>query len=183
MKLRSLVSTVALMLLGGIAASATAATLPSGMTAVPLATVTNDRDASVSHLDLMVDGQSDVRGIYMQTSANANANPAAASGKIYPLSNIESSDGVVLGQGQGVKAVFLQGTIASRAGHGSLTIKYLTNGVFRHWSECKIGLKRVAPHDWQLINAYNGQPIQNIEVKTWALGISTLANVCPTTNS
>ena len=40
-------------------------------------------------------------------------------------------------------------------------------------------LKRVAPYDWQLVNAYDGHPIQLIQVRTWALGISTLANVCP----
>jgi hypothetical protein len=32
-----------------------------------------------------------------------------------------------------------------------------------------------------LVNACDGQPIERIKVETWALGISTLANVCPNT--
>lgn len=169
--------------LAGVAAGAGATALPAGTTAVPLAVVTNDRDTSVSRMQLMLTGNGSVSGIYMETSANADSSPKVDSGRVYPLSNIESSDGVVLGQGQGVKAIYLRGSIASAAGEGSLTIRYLTNGVFRHWSECKIGLQRVAPDDWQLVNAYTGQPIKQIRVKTWALGISTLGNVCPVGNA
>lgn len=179
MKLACLASLLAFTLLTGTVASATAAPLPTGTTAVPLAVVTNDRDSSVSRLGLVVNGASDVSGIYLKTSPNANTNPDQAKGQIYPLADIETGDGVVLGQGQGVKAVFLSGTIASAQGQGLLTIRYLTNGIFRHWSECKVSLKRVGPHDWQLINAYDGQAIQQIKVETWALGISTLENVCP----
>ncbi|HEU4855927.1 MAG TPA: hypothetical protein VFS86_01345 [Rhodanobacteraceae bacterium] len=170
---------LAFALIAGTVPSATASSLPVGTTAVPLATITNDRDASVSRMQLMLTGDGDVSGISMQTSANAGSDPAATKTQIYPLAGIESTDGVVLGQGQGVKAIFLKGTIAAAEGRGSLTIRYLNNGVFRHWSECKIGLERVGPHDWQLINAYDGHAIQTIKVETWALGISTLANVCP----
>ncbi|TAM94537.1 MAG: hypothetical protein EPN40_11690 [Rhodanobacteraceae bacterium] len=179
MKLARLASILASALLAGTAMSAVAATLPSGVTAVPLAVVTNDRDASVSRLELMLDGNSTVQGIYMETSANATSSPLPASAQVYPLQSIESRDGVVLGQGQGVKAIFLRGTIASQDGRGSLTIRYLANGVFRHWAECKIGLERTGQNDWQLVNAYDGRPIEQIKVQTWALGISTLANVCP----
>lgn len=179
MKLACLASIIASALLAATAASAAAATLPPGVTAVPLAVVTNDRDTSVSRLELMLDDDSSVRGIYMETSANAGSNPSPALAQVYPLKNIESNDGVVLGQGQGVKAIFLRGTIASQDGRGSLTIRYLANGVFRHWAECKIDLQRTGQDDWQLVNAYDGRPIEQIKVQTWALGISTLANVCP----
>lgn len=177
MKLACLASVLAFTLLAATAASATTAPLPAGTTAVPLAVITNDRDASVSQLKLMVNGAADVSGIYMETSANASSNPTEA--QVFPLADIETGDGVVLGEGQGVKAIFLRGTIASAQGQGSLTIRYLANGVFRHWSECKIGLKKLGPHDWQLVNAYDGQAIQQIKVETWSLGISTLENVCP----
>ncbi len=104
-----------------------------------------------------------------------------AKGQVYWLDRIESRDGVVLGQGQGVKAILLRGTIESQAGQGSLVISYLTNGIFRHYAECRIDLKRVSLQQWQLVNAYDGRPIEQIKVKTWTLGISTLANVCPGT--
>jgi hypothetical protein len=131
-------------------------------------------------MNLMV-SDATVSGIYMETSANAESGPADAKSQVYPLAGIESHDGVVLGQGQGVKAIFLRGSIASQDGRGSLTIRYLTNGVFRHWAECRIDLQKLGPHHWQLVNAYDGQPIERIKVETWALGISTLANVCPNT--
>lgn len=168
--------------LAGTAAFATATPLPAGITAVPLAVVTNDRDATVSRLQLMVDAQDTVRGIYLDTSATADSQPSAESARVYPLAKIETDKGVVLGQGQGVKAIFLRGNIASQAGQGSLVIRYLTNGIFRHYAECKIDLHRVGPDHWQLVNAYDGQPIDQMRVKTWALGISTIANVCPNTS-
>ena len=157
--------------------------VPQGTTAVPLAGITNDRDTSVSYLKLMVNHQSSVSGIYVETKANSKTDQKATSRTVYPLSRIESSKGVVLGQGQGVKAIFLRGKINSSQGRGQLVIKYLTNGVFMNYSECKVGLRRIRPDDWTLVNAYNGQPIKRIKVKTWLLGISTLANVCPGTGN
>lgn len=182
MKFTRLASTLAFAFAASaITLGSSAATLPVGVIAVPLAVVTNDRDATVSHLQLMVDDQSGVRGIFLDTSANAGSAPTAASGRVYPLAEIETSKGVVLGQGQGVKAIFLRGTIAAQK--GSLTIRYLTNGVFRHYAECQIDLQRVGPDHWQLVNAYDGRPIERMKVQTWALGISTIANVCPNTTS
>lgn len=160
-------------------ASAAAATLPTGVTALPLASITNDRDASVSDIKLMVNDSGSVRGIYLETRASANSDPAQAKTQVYPLAGLESRDGVVLGQGQGVKAIFLKGEIPPQGDHGSLVIRYLANGIFRHFKECRIGLERTGPDDWQLVNAYDGHPITHIEVQTWALGISTIGNVCP----
>lgn len=169
------------LLIGTTAFAAAVTTLPVGITAVPLAIVTNDRDTSVSRLQLMVDSDDVVRGIYMETSANANSGPTPALDRIYPLAQIETGKGVVLGQGRGVKAIFLRGTIVSGDGQGSLVIRYLTNGIFKHYAECRIDLQRLGPDHWQLVNAYDGRPIERMKVQTWALGISTIANVCPGT--
>lgn len=162
------------------AATPAAAALPAGVTAVPLASITNDRDSSISDIKLMVNDAGAVRGIYLETRASAASDPALAKAQVYPLAGIESRDGVVLGQGQGVKAIFLKGEIPPQGDRGSLVIRYLANGVFRHFKECRIGLERLGADDWQLVNAYDGRPITHIEVQTWALGISTIGNVCPT---
>lgn len=179
MKLRSLWSLAALVPFIAPVGPATAASLPDGITAVPLAAITNDRDSTVSNIELMLSNDGDVRGIYLATRSSADADPSQASGQVYPLAGIESENGVVLGQGKGVKAILLQGTIPPQGDHGSLTIRYLTNGVFKHYAQCRVELKRSAPGDWQLVNAYNGQPVKHIEVQTWALGISTIGNICP----
>lgn len=179
MELILALSSLVLALFAGAAASATTHTLPAGMTAVPLATITNDRDNSVSELALMLDDQAFVHGIYMETSSGRGHEPSKTSGQVYWIDGIESPDGVVLGQGQGVKAIFLRGMIEPHGDHGALVIRYLTNGVFKQYDECAVKLERLAPYDWQLVNAYDDHPIKLIQVRTWALGISTLANVCP----
>jgi len=160
----------------GAAFAAPSSRMPAGVTLLPLAGITNDRDASVSQLKLMVDRRAAVRGIYMETGVPGKL---AAAAHVYPLRRIESKHGVVLGQGQGVKAILLRGTIDSRAGEGKLVVSYLSNGLLGTYRNCKLDLKKRAPHDWQLLNAYSGRPIQRIEVRTWMLGISTLTNVCP----
>lgn len=179
MKLRLPWATAALALAIAPIGLAAAASLPDGVTAVPLAAITNDRDSSVSNIELMLSDEGTVRGIYLATRANAASDPSLASGQVYPLAGIESDDGVVLGQGKGVKAILLQGTIPPQGDHGSLVIRYLTNGVFKHYAQCRVELKRSAPGNWQLVNAYNGQQVKHIQVQTWALGISTIGNICP----
>lgn len=169
---------------GAVLATTQPAPAPSGtpadMTVVRLAGITNDRDTSVSYLNLMVGRQQSVRGISVETQVpEAGAAARVVSNNTYTLKNIESREGIVLGQGQGVKAILLQGEINSQAGRGMLTIKYLNNGLFRNYKECRIGLQRVSPKRWELVNAYDGQPVHHIEVKTWMLGISTLTHVCP----
>lgn len=168
-------------LIVSMTAAASTRDVPAGITILPLAGITNDRDPNVSHLNLMVDREAVVRGIYMDTVVPGKS---ASAGRVEPINahvfwlpSIESAHGVVLGQGQGVKAILLKGTINSRAGRGTLVIKYLTNGLLMTYNECKLALRKQA--GWHLINAYNGQPIKQIEVKTWMLGISTLKNVCP----
>lgn len=174
MKLVTASSFLTLALLAGATGAATTQQLPPGMTAVPLATITNDRDTSISQLALMLDDQAFVHGLYMETRGGNKT-----SRQVYWIDGIESRDGVVLGQGQGVKAIFLRGMIETQGDHGALTIKYLSNGLFKKYHECAVKLERVAPYDWQLVNAYDDHPIKLIQVQTWALGISTLANVCP----
>lgn len=166
-------------LVASTSAATTTPAVPVGMIAVPLAAITNDRDTSVSRIELVLDDASMVRGIYVETRASKSADGSHATGKMYPLASIETAKGVVLGQGQGVKAILLRGKIASRDGTGTLVIRYLSNGLFHHYKECRVNLERVGPNDWQLLNAYDGHEVKQIRVKTWALGISTLVNVCP----
>jgi hypothetical protein len=160
-------------------ASASLTLLPAGITVIELASISNDRDASVSDIELMVNHADSVRGIYLKTRAPADSPRAPTSSQVYLLAEIESAQGVVLGQGQGVKAIFLKGIIPPEGDHGSLVIRYLANGIFRRYVECRIDLERLEPHDWQLVNAYSGRRIEHIRVQTWVLGISAIANVCP----
>ncbi len=161
-----------------VAGAAVAARLPSGMVTRRLATITNDRDKTVSYLDLMLSAQGVVKGLYLQTSADSNSAPPESSGQVYWLQQIESRDGVVLGQGKGVKAILLQGTIEPTGGHGSLVIRYLTNGVFKRYAACPVTLRREPDGNWELINVDDGHAFDQIHVRTWMLGISSLTHIC-----
>ncbi|MGH8191111.1 MAG: hypothetical protein ACREP2_06665 [Rhodanobacteraceae bacterium] len=156
-----------------------AVSLPAGMTAVPLVAITNDRDTSISEIQLMLGPQKLVRGLYIATYDNER-DPGKSEGQVIPLASLEDPEGAVVGQGRGVKAILLKGKIEPKAGSGTLEIKYITDGLFGRYSECEVHLRKTGPDQWQLINAYTHGKIRHIHVKTWALGISTLENVCPT---
>ncbi|GEM_PF-1025452 len=161
--------------LGPTVAAAAPRTAPA---VVRLAGITNDRDTSVSRLGLVLGARDEVRGIAVVTGP-PDARHASATRRVYPLRRIESPQGVVLGQGRGVRAILLRGRIDSRAGRGTLVIRYLTNGLLMSYRQCRIGLERDGPRRWRLVNAYSGATIRSIRVRTWMLGISTLEPVCP----
>lgn len=144
---------------------------------VPLARIVNDRNSNVSYLNLMVSRDDAVRGIYVQGHGSAEGRGNGA----FWLRDIQGEKGVVLRKAQGRKVISLRGTIDSRAGKGSLVITYLHNGLLMSYSRCKLGIRKSGRRDWKLINAYNGNEVTDIEIKTWWLGIATLASVCPAT--
>ncbi len=152
---------------------------PSGLEVLPLAGITNDRDAGLSRLALIVDARDAVRAIAVETRHAAGDGADKITRRVYPLRRIESRRGVVLGRGRGVEAILLRGRIDSRTGRGVLVIRYLANGLLMNYHECRIGLDRAGRRGWRLVNAYNGRAIHMIRVKTWMLGIATLENVCP----
>lgn len=160
-----------------------AAVNASGVKTIELATITNDRDTSLNILNLVVNKKSQVLGLLLVTKVPAKENGQKkyrVTKKIdYPVKKIESKNGIVLGQGQGVKAILMNGKINSDRGSGQLKIKYLSNGLLMHYNSCNIKLQKQTNDSWALVNAYNGKVIKNINVKTWFLGISTLQNVCP----
>lgn len=163
----------------GAACVASAVPLPSGLSSIPLANITNDRNPDVNQLNLMVTAQGIVRGLFVMTNPDPEAHPSEAKGEVYWLKELESPDGAVLSEGQGVKAIILHGRVAAAENAGSLTIRYVKNGIFKNYEACKVNLQKLAPDRWRLVNAYDGHPVQQIVIKTWAFGISTLQNVCP----
>lgn len=177
---RTLVSsTLAAVLAAGVVLPAGATALPAGMSTFPLVAISNDRDTSISEIDLMLGPKKFVRGLYIATYEK-DRDPDVARGQVIPLVSLEDPEGAVVGQGKGVKAILLKGSIDPAAGNGTLAIKYVTNGIFGRYDECKVELHRTGPDQWQLVNAYNSAKVRHIRVKTWALGIATLENVCPT---
>lgn len=163
----------------GAALPVRAVPLPPGTTTVPLVAITNDRDTSISEIELMLGPRKLVRGLYIETYDDKHQ-PAKERGQVIPLASLETPEGAVVGQGQGVKAILLKGQIQPEAGNGTLDIRYLANGLSRRYEQCTVHLRHVEPDQWRLVNAYDWSTVAHIHVKTWALGISTLENLCPT---
>lgn len=179
MKRWLLIVTFAVLPMLGTTLRANAVPDPVGATLVPLVAITNDRDTSISEIELLLGPHELVRGLRIATYEKGD-DPDQAREQLVPLAALESAQGAVVGQGQGVKAILLRGDIHPNEGTGALVIRYLTNGVFGKYKECRVNLRRTGPSQWDLVNAYTHGSVGHIHVKTWALGISTLENVCPT---
>lgn len=165
---------IALLALGLVISSGSMAAVPDaaisfGMDAAKLATITNDRNASLSTLYVVIDDHGVLRGVYIRTISRTHEK-AEPQGAIYWLDAIEQGNGVVVGQGQGVDAIYLSGNYKPGNQRGSLVIRYLTNGIFWTYDTCQMHLRQTG-NAWQLVNSYTGRPIRHIRVDTWALGI------------
>jgi hypothetical protein len=166
-----------------LACSVALAFLPSivmaaSTVASPLATITNSRNHDVSQLSAIVDAQATVQAIGFDTLHN-DQNPPTRTSLRFPMSAISQGSGIVLDSEDGHKAILLRGQIDSAAGRGMLVISYLNNGLFGSFTDCNINAIRGNDGVWHLQNAYNQQIVQSAHVVTYALGISTIQNICP----
>lgn len=143
--------------------------VPPGVTLQRLALLTNDRDARVVTLSLMVE-KGLVAGMFSLESDG--------DGKPYWLRDIESKEGVVLLETQGKKALIMSGSLDRETQEGKFTIHYLTNGLFNRYSSCDFRLKKKGDA-WFLQNAYTRDKITRVNVITHSLGITTLEGLCP----
>lgn len=145
---------------------------------LPLASITNDHDPSVSVLGLLTGSGDEVSGVSIVTRHPDRQGPDRIVRRSYPLQRVETPRGIVLTRKHGRDLIRLHGRIDSKNGHGTLVIRYLSNALFGSHHDCRVDLKRIEPDRWQLIDVANGQPIDRIRVKTWLLGISTITPVC-----
>ena len=137
----------------------------------PLARITNDRNADLQDLGvLLVLGQ--VVGLRFDTLNGKNPHQS-----YFSLHEMER--GAVLDGNGKHKAIVLQGSIDSTVGNADLVITYLSNGVSGKLKACRAGLARDERGQWHIVNIYDHERVDHLFVQTWKLGIKTIAGICP----
>lgn len=149
------------------AATATSAEL----TFQPVASITNDRNADLQNLGVLLEaGQ--VVGLRFDTLNGNN-----------PHENDVSIDamkaGAVLDGDATHKAIVLRGSVDSTAGNADLVVTYLSNGLLGKHKDCRAGMVRDESGQWHLVNIYDHTWVDHLVLKTQALGISTIQGICP----
>lgn len=142
-------------------------------TVSPLATITNDRNKDVSHISTAFDGSQALVGLLFQTR---HADTGKETSDEFSIAQI--SAGAVLDGDASHKVFILQGDIDGNKATNTLTVKYLSNGLTGSYDSCKVNLSKVDNH-WAMVNYYDHKTITSIVVRTWALGIANVENVCP----
>ena len=141
------------------------------VTLQPLARITNDRNADLQRLEVLLEaGQ--VVGLRFDTINGEN--PHASD---FSLADMQA--GVVLDGDAQHEAIILRGSIDSRVGDSQLLISYLSNGLFGRHKACRAGMERDASGQWHIVNIYDHQWVAQLVVRTWSLGISTIEGICP----
>lgn len=151
--------------------------LPPDARLQEVARITNTRDSSVSTLSVAVGPRDQVLGVYSVYEMNDGTGDVIRD--LMPLSEIESSEGSVLHEENGMKIFILQGSVDATHGTAHLQIRYMTNGITRSYDSCRLNASRSTQGTWSLVNAYNGKVVTEARAKAWTLGIRTIENVCP----
>lgn len=152
--------------------------VPPGITLQRLSTLTSDRDKNINFLNLMLDQNMLVAGLFNE--AHPDNKPGEGEGaNVFWLRDIESRDGVVLAEGRGRKALILKGLLDRETQEGRFSITYLANGLSMRYESCEFDLKR-QPNGgaWYVRNIYTGATVTQIHVETHALGIKPIKAIC-----
>jgi hypothetical protein len=136
----------------------------------PLANITNDRNADLQSLGVLLDaGQ--VVGLRFET-INGN-NPHE---RDFSIDDMKA--GAVL-DGDAKHKAILRGSIDSTVGNADLVVTYLSNGVLGKHKDCRASIVRDERGQWHIVNIYDHKWVNHLVVQTWTLGISTIEGICP----
>jgi len=146
-------------------------TTAADLTFQPLASITNDRNADLQNLGVLLDaGQ--VVGLRFDTVNGSNPH-------VSDFSLDEMKAGAVLGGDARHKAIVLRASVDSTVGNADLVVTYLSNGLFGMHKDCRAGIVRDEGGQWHIVNVYDHKRVNHLVVQTWTLGISTIAGICP----
>jgi hypothetical protein len=182
----ALVATSTLIFSFGISAFATTAvSLEEQFTEQIMTTISNDRNKDINQLSALVDGDGSLRGL-SYAAITAEGLQGSRFVKSFTLEQVASARGVVLDGDSGHDVFILQGRLESRlldssfgqAG-GTLTFKYLTNGLTGTYASCQIGIRRSPQGKWYVVNTTTNQAVVSASIETWSLGISAVEGLCP----
>jgi hypothetical protein len=137
----------------------------------PLASITNDRNANLQSLGVLVDaGQ--VVGLRFDTVNGRHPH-------VSDFSIDVMKSGAVLDGDANHENIVLRGSIDSTVGTADLVITYLSNGLLGKHRDCRASMVRDESGQWHLVNIYDHTRVDHLVVKTWRLGISRIEGICP----
>lgn len=151
---------------------------PAGSHLQDLLAITNDQDAGVSYLSLLLDEMDEPIGIYFVTNKHDGI-PPTVTRFVFTAAEVASPEGVVLVERQGRNIFYLNGGVDSTRVKGTLQVRYLANGILNSYDECYVNMRRSPQGVWSLVNAYNGKAVSVVRTLTWAFGVTTVENLCP----
>jgi len=147
------------------------AVLAADVTFQPLASITNDRNADLQHVGILLDA-GEVVGLRFDTIDGNNSHVSD-----FSIDDIKA--GAVLDGDAERKAIVLQGSIYSMGGNANLVITYLSNGLSRKHTVCYARIERDASGQWHILDIYEHKWVDHLVIKTRPLGISTIQGICP----
>ena len=151
---------------------------PENMKMQQIATLTSDKDQNIFYLNLMIDPEGKVAGMYNKADPR-NRDDTPNKKTVFFLHEIESSKGVVLLVKEKRAILILQGMLDRATQAGKFKLAYLTNGITMKYDNCDFLLQKKAPETaWEAINAYTHNMIDRIFVSTMMIGIKNVEGVC-----
>lgn len=147
------------------------AAVATDVTFQPLASITNDRNAHVQSLGVLLAG-GQVVGLRFDT---INGNHPHVS----DFSIDDMKAGAVLDGDAKHEAIVLRGAIDPTLGNADLVIIYLSNGLLGTHKRCHADIVRDEGGQWHIVNIYEHKPVDHLFVQTWALGVATIEGICP----
>lgn len=152
--------------------------VPPGINIVELVTLSSDQNSNTTTINLMVDSNQEVAGMYNLPNPKNIKDDETKAKNVYWLNDIESAGGSVMLIRRGRNALIMQGALDRGTQEGRFNLKYLINGIFMTYDSCELLLKK-KDNSWFVENAYSGEPVNVIKVITHPLGITTLEGLCP----
>jgi hypothetical protein len=140
------------------------------VTLQPLASITNDRNADLQNLGVLLDGGRVVGLRFHTVIGNTRESD-------FSIDDMKA--GAVLDGDAKHQAIVLRGSIDSTVGNADLVITYLSNGLLGNHKDCRASIVRDEKGQWHLVNSYDHRWVSHLVVETWPLGISTIGGICP----
>jgi hypothetical protein len=141
------------------------------VTVQPLASITNNRNADLQSLGILLDARQ-VVGLRFDTINGKNPHES-------DFSIDDMKAGAVLDGDAKHKAIVLRGSFDSTAGNADLVVTYLSNGLLGKHKDCRAGIVRDERGQWRIVNIYDHKRVNHLVIKAWRLGISTIEGICP----
>jgi hypothetical protein len=144
----------------------------------PLVNLTNDQDSRIFELGVQLNSSGALLGMFTKDVSSGGTDSSEAAEVSFPLSAIESSEGVVLLKQRNYNALLMNGHFDVAKGEGKFTVQYLDNGLTNSYQPCDFFLTDTQGV-WAVQNAYTNLVVKAVRILTSTFGIRDIEGLCP----